>query len=73
MTTTVPPICTGCKHLKGNLINPHCDAFKEIPWDILLSKVDHRKPFSGDNGIQFKPKTSRDADYAALVFDDEAK
>ena len=73
MTTAVPPICSVCSHLKGSLINPHCEAFAEIPWDILLSKKDHRQPFPDDNGIRFAPKTPADARYAALVFDDEAK
>jgi hypothetical protein len=38
-----------------------------------LSQKDHRKPYEGDNGIRFIPKTHDDAEYAALVFDDEAK
>lgn len=44
--------CAYCKH-KGN--GRYCDAFDEIPMDILLNKVDHRKPAKGDNDIQFEP------------------
>ena len=71
MTSVAPPICIGCRHLVGNLMEPHCSAFPEgVPWDVLLSKVDHRQPFPGDNGIQFEPKTSTDAKYAVMLFED---
>jgi len=33
-----------------------CDAFKKIPKEILLGENDHKKPYSGDRGIQFEPK-----------------
>jgi hypothetical protein len=55
-------------------MDPKCAAFPGgIPWDVLLSKKDHRKPLPDDLGIRFAPKTADDAEYAALVFDDEAK
>ena len=74
MTSVVPPICAGCIHLIGDLMDPKCAAFPGgIPWDVLLSKKDHRKPLPDDLGIRFAPKTADDAEYAALVFDDEAK
>ena len=82
MTTVAPPICTGCTHLtSGKLFDPAhpsdpavCDAFPEapgIPWDILLSKADHRKPFPGDNGTQFVPKSLKDVEYAEFLFEPE--
>jgi hypothetical protein len=72
MTSVVPPICGGCKHLVGDLMNPKCAAFPSgIPWEILLSKQDHRKPIPGDLGIQFDPKTDKDAAYAAMIFRDD--
>lgn len=27
-----------------------------IPFEIVISKVDHRQPHTGDHGIQFDPK-----------------
>jgi hypothetical protein len=51
-------------------MEPKCDAFKGIPWEILLSQKDHRQPYPGDRSIQFDPKTPQDAKYAAMIFDD---
>lgn len=69
MTSIAPPICGGCKHLQGTLLDPKCDAFPAgIPRDILLSEADHRKPFPGDNGIRFEPRDSGAAEYAAHLF-----
>lgn len=44
--------CGYCKH-KG--LGRYCNAFDEIPMNILLNEVDHRKPIKGDKGIQFEP------------------
>ena len=60
------PVCNNCKHLyaedkeKMNLYRTvkqfRCDAFpKGIPYDVLMWKHDHRKPYKGDNGIRFEP------------------
>jgi hypothetical protein len=69
VVSVVPPICAGCVHLTGTLLDPKCAAFPAgIPWEILLSKVDHRKPYPGDLSIQFEPKTPEDADYAETIF-----
>jgi hypothetical protein len=72
MTSVVAPICGGCKHLFTDLMDCKCAAFPAgIPEEILLSKsaADHRKPYPGDLGIQFDPKTPKDAEYAAMIFD----
>lgn len=54
-------LCPNCKHSAGT-IQYHgkavflCLAFPTgIPQEILTGEVDHRKPYSGDRGIQFEP------------------
>jgi hypothetical protein len=57
----VIPICLRCRY-----VHPRpgpdplcCDAFPDgdgIPREILLSEVDHRKPYPGDRGIRFEPR-----------------
>lgn len=61
MTTLInPPICCWCKHLhqqpSGTPLSTifECDAYPDgVPDEILSSKVDHRKPYDGDNDIQY--------------------
>jgi len=45
--------CRDCKNRRGD----ECLAFKEIPVAILTGEHDHRKPYPGDNGIQYQPTT----------------
>ena len=51
-------ICNKCVHILPTPTGesyPRCKAFpKGIPEVILTGEVDHRKPFKGDNGIQFE-------------------
>jgi len=60
MTTPKTPLCATCKHLRdfppeGEDFGLACDAYpRGIPEEILDSKVDHRKPYSGDQGIRYK-------------------
>jgi hypothetical protein len=54
----IPEQCELCKNnlwfAKGEKVI-HCKAFpKGVPIDILMDRHDHRKPYSGDNGIRFK-------------------
>jgi hypothetical protein len=47
------PQCLQCLHFRKGAV---CAAFPEgIPFEILNNEHDHRKPFPGDNGIQFEP------------------
>ena len=46
--------CEICKHFRFPW---YCEAFKDkpIPEEIYVDGFDHRKPYKGDNGIQFEP------------------
>lgn len=45
--------CFTCKHYQMAKV---CSAFTEkIPTEIFTGLVDHRKPYPGDNGIQWEP------------------
>lgn len=45
-------VCSNCKHHTGG---HRCRAFNAIPEKIWLGEHDHRRPYPGDNGIQFEP------------------
>ena len=47
------PVCVLCRNLEIGAVR-RCRAFKEIPLPIWLGKNNHRKPYNGDNGIQFE-------------------
>ncbi len=65
MTTVVPPDCLKCVHYKGQL---KCDAFPaKIPSDIVHSKVEHTKPYKGDNGIRFKLDPKKEAEEQIIM------
>ena len=49
-------VCTFCAHLRDSELRT-CDAFPNgIPREIWLEENDHRKPYLGDNGIQFEQR-----------------
>lgn len=52
----MPLQCAKCKHYQDDL---RCMAFERIPAEILTGEHDHRKPYPGDNGIQFEPLPER--------------
>jgi hypothetical protein len=48
-----------------------CGAFPDgIPRPILDNEADHRKPFDGDRGIRFEPRSENSTIYAEMVFED---
>jgi hypothetical protein len=49
--------CDSCRHYMSPF---RCNAFKEIPPQILTGEHDHREPYPGDNGIQFEPIDNAD-------------
>ena len=58
MTSPVLPICYSCKNFlkKDEGLYFNCKAFpKGIPIEIIEGENNHKKPFKGDNGIQFEP------------------
>lgn len=51
---TTEPQCYDCVHFNEDKKHT-CKAFPDgIPDKILFNEVSHKKPFKGDNGIQFK-------------------
>ena len=59
----ISKVCSRCRHYRPNDFDIEkgivgtCKAFpKGIPDDIWLGKDNHRKPYRGDNDIQFELK-----------------
>lgn len=54
------PVCAYCANLISGLDDTgaaKCAAFERIPKEIWIGDNDHRRPYPGDHGIQFKPKS----------------
>ena len=49
------PSCMFCKHLQDRETYK-CKAFELIPEEIWEGEIDHKKPYKGDNGIQFEKR-----------------
>ena len=49
------PQCAVCKDYISDL---SCEAFDNIPREILINRHNHKKKYPGDNGIRFE-KTSK--------------
>ena len=65
-----PPICVDCQRLHrrppAGRQGLFCDAFPDgIPEAIVTTRVDHRKPFTGDHDLQFLAKSDAAAQDAA--------
>lgn len=52
------PLCFKCDRYQGQ---GKCEAFSRIPEQIIFYQYDHRLPFKGDNGLQFKPIKKRNS------------
>jgi len=49
------PICNKCVHRTPDTVA--CKAYPDgIPDEILINDVDHRNPYTGDNGITFEER-----------------
>jgi len=51
--TQYSKVCLKCKHYEEGRT---CKAFEKIPDEIWEGRNSHRKPYKGDNGIQFEKK-----------------
>lgn len=57
------PKCTKCKYYDADNpdIYPVCKEFSDgIPRDIWGERINHEKPYPGDNGIQFEPSVDKE-------------
>lgn len=70
MSSRPPPQCLTCAHFRSPVLNEDvpeptwpdgtgsCDAYPThadaIPAEIWWNHFDHRKPYDGDNGVQFE-------------------
>ncbi len=57
--------CVHCRHFhRPPASGPYvlsCAAFPgAIPREIQVAEHDHRKPFPGDHGVRFKPRSGAD-------------
>jgi len=52
----IKPLCDTCDH-RSKSVPSFCLAFPGgIPFDILIGKVDHKKPVKGDSGITYQER-----------------
>jgi hypothetical protein len=57
MTAIMAPMCMSCARFNRDpdATKLNCEAYPAvIPDEIIMSQVDHRKPYKGDRGIQFE-------------------
>jgi hypothetical protein len=67
--TTTTPLCAGCARLNREAETLVCEAYPAgIPDAILDNLADHRAPYPGDQGLQFKPRDADAAAYAETLF-----
>ncbi len=52
----IKPLCDTCDH-RSKTVPSICLAFPQgIPFDILIGRSDHKKPFAGDHGIRYQER-----------------
>jgi hypothetical protein len=60
--------------MQSSGINPRCKAFPQgIPSAIFRDGFDHRKPYEGDGGVLFEPKSQVDEDIVKTYWGAEPK
>lgn len=60
------PLCFLCARYRDSY---RCEAFPDgIPFDIIASEKDHRRPIKGDHGLHFLPITDVADQYAEDLF-----
>jgi hypothetical protein len=69
---SAPPICVDCQRLRKAVYGKwgmFCDAFPEgIPDAIRMTRVDHRRPYTGDHDLQFLARSpAAEVDAARLI------
>jgi hypothetical protein len=48
-------VCSTCRHWNVKSGDRQCTAFPDgIPDKIWLGENDHRQPYQGDNGVQYR-------------------
>ena len=57
------PLCLFCIHFCQNTdVDLGCTAFPDgIPKQIISGQIGHQKPYPGDHGILYAPKTKKEA------------
>ena len=54
------PVCTTCRHFDHASLGRTCAAFPNgIPVVIWRGDNTHRRPYPGDNGLQYEPMDAK--------------
>ncbi|AEE95900.1 hypothetical protein Mahau_0698 [Mahella australiensis 50-1 BON] len=62
-------MCYDCKHFIKS--ENTCKTFPNgIPYAIFLEYYDHRKPYDGDNGVLFAPKSKDSLERVKFIYGD---
>lgn len=61
-------MCGICRHYREGTVS--CDAYPQgIPIEIIENEVDHRQPYTDDQGIQFEADDPADLTWFARFFE----